>query len=317
MCGVRSFVIGGAGFIGSHVVDLLVRRGAVTVFDNLSTGKVHFIQEHLTSGEVVLVRGDCGDLPALAGAMRGHDVVLHFAANPEARLGLVDTRLDLEQGTIATYNALEAARLGGVGRFLFASSGTVYGNVADACGELDLGRMPISFYGASKLAGESLLGAYAECFGITGYICRFGNVVGPRSTHGVILDFCRKLKSHPEYLDVLGDGDQSKPYLHVTDCAKGILHVLEHSRLDNPAIYNISPGDVTTVRQIAELVVAASPHKGARIELGDTPQGWAGDVPRSRMKPDKLTALGFSVGHGSNEAVRVAVNEVVREVFRA
>jgi UDP-glucose 4-epimerase len=177
--------------------------------------------------------------------------------------------------------------------------------------------MPISFYGASKLAGESLLGAYAECFGITGYICRFGNVVGPRSTHGVILDFCRKLQSHPEYLDVLGDGDQSKPYLHVTDCAKGILHVLEHSRLDNPAIYNISPGDVTTVRQIAELVVAASPHKGARIELGDTPQGWAGDVPRSRMKPDKLSALGFSVGRGSNEAVRVAVNEVVREVFRA
>ena len=313
---MRAFVIGGAGFIGSHVVDLLVRRGPVTVFDNLSVGKIDFIESHLASGHAVLARGDCADLPALTDAMRGHDVVLHLAANPEARLGLVDTRLDLEQGTVATYNALEAARLSGVGRFLFASSGTVYGNVGEACGELDLGRLPISLYGASKLAGESLLGAYAECFGIAGYICRFGNVVGSRCTHGVILDLCNKLKSHPEYLDVLGDGDQAKPYLHVTDCAKGILHVLDGATHENPAVYNLTPADVTTVRHIAELVVAASPYNAARIELGDTRQGWAGDVPRSRMSPDKLTALGFRVGYTSDEAVRVAVTEVAREVFR-
>src|SRR5580704_16224528 len=222
---MRSFVVGGAGFIGSHLVDLLVERGPVTVYDNLSVGKRAFIAGHLASGRAQLIEKDALDLDALVAASRGHDVVFHLAANPEARWGLERTRLDLEQGTIATYNALEAARLSKVTRFVFSSSGTVYGNIADACGEMDLGHLPISLYGASKLAGEALLSAYVECFGLTGFICRFGNVEGPRGTHGAILDFCKKLKAHPEFLDVLGDGRQAKPYLHVTDCVAGILFV--------------------------------------------------------------------------------------------
>jgi UDP-glucose 4-epimerase len=313
---VRVFVVGGAGFIGSHLVDLLVQRGTVTVFDNLSVGKTDFIKEPLASGKATLVRGDALDLEALTAAMRDHDVVFHLAANPEARWGLERTRLDLEQGTIATYNALEAARLMGVKRFLFASSGTVYGNVSEPCGELDLGHLPISLYGASKIAGEALLAAYAECFGITGYITRFGNVVGGRGTHGAILDFCKKLKAHPEYLDVLGDGAQAKPYLHVTDCAAGMLHVLDNAKPDNyPAIYNLAPADVTSVKRIAELVVAASPYKTARIEFGKAAQGWAGDVPKSRVKPEKLAELGFKVRYTSDDAVALAVQQVAREVF--
>jgi UDP-glucose 4-epimerase len=312
---VRSFVIGGAGFIGSHLVDRLVERGHVTVYDDLSAGKEAFLRAALATGTARLVRGDALDLASLSQAMRDHDIVFHLSANPEARWGLERTRLDLEQGTIATYNALEAARTTGVRTFVLASSGTVYGNVEQPCGETDLGRLPISLYGASKLAGEAMLAAFAECFAIEGTIGRFGNVVGPRATHGAILDFCRKLKATPERLEVLGDGRQAKPYLHVSDCVAGLLWMVDHAGAENPAICNIAPSDVTSVATIAELCVAASPNPQARIEYGTSPQGWPGDVPRSRLKPDKLAGLGFRVSHTSTQAVALAVAEITREVF--
>jgi UDP-glucose 4-epimerase len=317
---MRSFVVGGAGFIGSHLVELLVERGPVTVFDDMSVGQRAFIEGPLASGRAKLVLGDARELGPLEAAMRGHDVVFHLAANPEARWGLERTRLDLEQGTIATYNALEAARLNDVKRFVFSSSGTVYGNRADPCGEMDLGHLPISLYGASKFAGEAMIAAFVECFGLEGFICRFGNVVGPRGTHGAILDFCKKLKQHPEYLDVLGDGRQAKPYLHVTDCVAGLLFVLDNAATtagERPAVYNLAPPDATTVKRLAELCVAASPNPGARIDYWTSPQGWPGDVPRSLIKPDKLAALGFRVRLTSDDAVRMAVAEVSREVFGA
>ncbi len=314
---MRSFVIGGAGFIGSHLVDRLVERGPVTVYDDMSVGKREFIGTHLASGQARLVVGNALDLPALTAAMQGHDVAFHLAANPEARWGLERTRLDLEQGTIATYDALEAARLNGVKKFVFSSSGTVYGNVSEACAEGDLGHLPISLYGASKFAGEAMVSAFVECFGVEGFICRFGNVVGPRGTHGAILDFCKKLQATPARLEVLGNGRQAKPYLHVTDCVAGLLFVLDHAKGEKPAIYNLAPPDATSVTRIAELCVAASPNKSAKIEYGTDPQGWPGDVPRSLIKPDKLAALGFRVRHTSDEAVKLAVAEVAREVFGA
>jgi len=312
---MRSFVIGGAGFIGSHLVDLLIRRGPVTVYDNMSIGKRAFIESPLQTGKASLVEGDVLDLSRLTEAMREQDVVFHLAANPEARWGLERTRLDLDQGTIATYNALEAARVNGVGRFVFSSSGTVYGDTAEPCAEMDLGRLPISLYGASKLAGEALIAAFAECFSIRGFICRFGNVVGDRGTHGAIVDFFKKLKAHRDYLDVLGDGRQAKPYLHVTDCVAGLLFVLDTSTGENPGVYNLAPADTTSVKQIAELCVAASPYAGAEIRYGTTLQGWPGDVPRSRLNPGKLAALGFRVKHSSDAALRRAVDEIAREVF--
>jgi UDP-glucose 4-epimerase len=312
---VRSFVIGGAGFIGSHLVDLLVERGPVRVYDNLSVGKPEFIASHLATGRAVLVQADALDLASLTEAMRGQDVVFHLAANPEARWGLERTRLDLEQGTIATYNALEAARLTGVGKFVFASSGTVYGSAQGACAEGDLGHLPISLYGASKFAGEAMLSAFVECFGLEGFICRFGNVVGDRGTHGAILDFCKKLKARPDTLDVLGDGRQAKPYLHVTDCAAGLLFVLDNARGERPPVFNLAPPDTTSVKRIAELCVAASPNPAARIEYGSSSQGWPGDVPRSVLNPEKLASLGFRVKHTSDEAVGLAVAQVAREVF--
>ncbi len=311
---MRSFVIGGAGFIGSHLVDRLVSRGEVTIFDNMTVGKRAFVADHLASGRAKLVVADALDLDALKAAMPGHDVVFHLAANPEARWGLERTRLDLEQGTIATYNALESARLNDIKQVVFASSGTVYGNVTHPCAETETNQLPISLYGASKLAGEALLSAYVECFGFTGTIVRFGNVVGPRGTHGAILDFCKKIKAHPEYLDVLGDGRQAKPYLHVTDCVAGVLHAFDKGE-GRLRIYNLAPPDITSVKRIAELCVKASPHKNARIEYAGGSQGWAGDVPVSRINPGKLAALGFRVRFTSDEAVDAAVREIAAEVF--
>ncbi len=312
---MRSFIVGGAGFIGSHLTDLLVERGPVTVYDNMTVGKRAFIAKHLASGAVTLVEKDALDMGALTESVKGHDVVFHLAANPEARWGLERTRLDLEQGTLATYNALEAARLAGITKFVFASSGTVYGNLATACKEGDLGHLPISLYGASKFAGEALVSAYCECFGFDGWITRFGNVVGKRGTHGAILDFCKKLKAHPDYLDVLGDGRQAKPYLHVTECAKGILYVLDNAKGEKPNVYNLSPEGYTSVTKIAEWVVAASPHKTARVEYGKSAQGWPGDVPLSLLDAGKLNALGFRLTLSSDDAVKRAIREVAAEVF--
>jgi UDP-glucose 4-epimerase len=311
---MRFFVVGGAGFIGSHLVDQLAPRGPVTVYDNLSVGKVEFIASHLESGRAKLVQADALDLPALTEAMKGHDVLFHLAANPEARWGLERTRFDLEQGTIAVYNSLEAARLNGVKKFVFSSSGTVYGNTPEPCAEQDLGHLPISLYGASKLAGEALISAFVECFKLQGYIVRFGNVVGGRGTHGAILDFNKKLKAHPDHLDVLCDGRQSKPYLHVTDCVLGLLYVLDHAP-DPLNVYNLGPSDWTSVTRIAEMCVAASPHPGARIVYSGGAQGWPGDVPVSRLVPDKLAKLGFTLRYTSDQAVEMAVKQIAREVF--
>lgn len=312
---MRAIIVGGAGFIGSHLCDRIVSEGgSVTIYDNMSVGKPAFIAAALQTGRATLEVGDALDLEHLTRAMDGHDTVFHLAANPEARWGLERTRLDLEQGTIATYNALEAARLAKVPTFVFSSSGTVYGNFSEPCGELDLGHLPISLYGASKFAGESLIASYVECFGLRGRIARFGNVVGPRGTHGAILDFCKKLASHPDYLDVLGNGAQAKPYLHVSDCVSGLLHIRAHATLPLE-VFNLAPPDTTSVRRIAGLCVAASPNPTARIDFGSGTQGWPGDVPVSRIKPDKLAAAGFKVRFSSDEAVALAVSEVAREVF--
>jgi UDP-glucose 4-epimerase len=311
---VRSFVAGGAGFIGSHLVDRLVERGPVTVFDNLSVGKREYIASHLASGAVTLVEGELLDRAAVVKAVAGHDVVFHLAANPEARWGLDNPRLDLEQGTIATWNVLDAMRETGVGSIVFSSSGTMYGETDAVCAEEDLGHLPISLYGASKFACEALVSAYVECFGLRAWIFRFGNVVGPRGTHGAALDFLKKLQASPIELEVLGDGKQAKPYVFVSDCVDGILFGLEHAQ-EKLNVFNIAPPDTTTVQRIAELCVEKSPHSTARIRYTGGDRGWPGDVPRSRIDPKKLAKLGWKTRFSSDEAVREAVTALSQEVF--
>jgi UDP-glucose 4-epimerase len=312
---MKAFIVGGAGFIGSHLADQLVARGdSVTVFDNFSVGKEAFLEGAKTSGKLTIVRGDALELDALKAAMVGHHTVFHLAANPEARWGLERTRLDLEQGTIATYNALEAARLNGVKRFIFSSSGTVYGNTQERCAEEDMKTLPISLYGASKLAGEALIAAFVECFAFHATIARFGNVVGGRATHGAIFDFYKKLKATPNQLEVLGDGTQSKPYLHVEDCARGLLYMHDHAK-EPISMYNLGPADWTSVKRIAEMVVAASPNPSAKIVYGAENRGWPGDVPKSLINPERLAKLGFRVSYTSDEAVHKSVLQVATQIF--
>ena len=310
----RALVIGGAGFIGSHLVEKLVARGPVTVLDDFSVGRRELLEGARGSGRLAIVEGDARDLDTVCQVTSDHALVVHLAANPEARWGLENTRLDLELGTITTYNALEAARRAGAKRFLFASSGTVYGDVQERCSEADLGSLPISLYGASKLASEAMISAFSECFGLDATIMRFGNVVGPRGTHGAALDFLRKLLRSPTELEVLGDGTQAKPYLHVDDCVAGMLFTLERqsSRFD---VWNLAPPDTTTVSEIAALAIRHSPYPNATIRYTGGDRGWAGDVPKSLMSPEKLGALGFRVAHTSYQAVERAVIALAKEVF--
>lgn len=314
MTAPRYTVIGGAGFIGSHLVERLIERGEVTIFDNLSVGRRDFVAQALEGTRARLVIGDALDLAELEAAVAGADVIFHLSANPEARFGLTNPRFDLEQGTIATWNVLEAARRRGVPKLVFASSGTVYGDTPHACAEGDLGALPISLYGASKLASEGLISAFSECFGLVAYILRFGNVVGPRGTHGAALDFLRKLAANGAELEVLGDGRQAKPYVFVDDCVAGMLHALDHA-LDRRNVFNIAPPDTTSVRRIAELCVQASPFPDATIRYTGGTRGWPGDVPVSRLDASKLAALGFRVRHTSDAAVEKAVQALAREVF--
>jgi UDP-glucose 4-epimerase len=311
----RILVVGGAGFIGSHLVDLLAARGDVTVLDDLSVGREAHLASALATCRVQLVVGDARDLDAVTAAMNGVGAVVHLSANPEARWALRDPRLDLEQGTIATWTVLEGMRRAGVARLLFASSGTVYGPRDGVCREEDLGELPISLYGASKLAGEAMISAWVECFGLRASILRFGNVVGPRGTHGVALDLLRKLAASPGELEVLGDGRQSKPYLHVEDCARAMVRVLD----DGPGpldVFNLAPDGATPVAAIAAACVAASPYPGARLRFTGGAKGWPGDIPRSLMSGARIEeVLGLRLDRTSDEAVLDAVLALAREVF--
>src|SRR5579883_2455459 len=223
--GARCFITGAAGFIGSNLADRLLSLGHEVVgFDNLSTGQERFLENALPRPGFRLVRGDLLDFDALAAAMNGCDIVFHLAANADVRFGTNHPRRDLDQNTVATWNVLEAMRGQGIRRIAFSSTGSVYGEASVIPTPEDC-PFPVqtSLYGASKLAGEGLLAAYAEGCGMTTTVFRFVSILGPRYTHGHVVDFMRQLLSHPDRLTILGDGKQRKSYLHVADCVSAIL----------------------------------------------------------------------------------------------
>lgn len=314
MTKVKAFVTGGAGFIGSHLVDRLVKESAqVTIYDNLSIGQRRFVQRHLDIGAARLVVADLLDMDTLAEHLRDCDVVFHLAANPEARWGIANTRLDLEQETLVTYNVLEVMRCNGVRQIVFASSGTVYGEVSSPVDE-DYGPLfPISLYGAGKLACEALISAFVGTFGLQGWIFRFGNVVGPRGTHGAVVDFIAKLRQNPRELEILGNGEQQKPYLHIYDCVDGMLYGYHHA--NEPLNYfNLGPPDTTRVRQLAEFLISEIGLESVQLRFTGGDRGWPGDVPRSFLKVDKMAALGWQTRYSSDEAARFAIRDMVAEL---
>ena len=220
-------IVGGAGFIGSHFTDRLLedpKSPRSRYIDNFSSGREWHYEHHLSDPRLSIVRGDVGDLTALTSAMAGHDVVIHLASNPDIARAANEPEIDFYQGMLLTNNVVEAMRRAGVGRLLYASGSGVYGEIGSTEANEDFGPLvPVSTYGASKLAGEALISSYCHMFGLSARVFRFGNVVGPRQTHGVGLDFVRRLKADPLQLGILGDGKQSKSYIHVYDVVAAVL----------------------------------------------------------------------------------------------
>lgn len=308
----KCIVTGGAGFIGSHLVDKLIDKGNfVTAYDNLSSGKKQFIERHLDKNNFTFVEADLLDLERVKKEIKDHDVIFHIAANPFVRLGEKQTRLDLEQGAIATYNILESMRLNGIKKMIFSSSSVVYAETPDiAIPETYGPTLPISFYGAGKLAGEGLISAFCGTFDFQAWIFRFANVVGSRGTHGVIVDFIDKLRKNPKELEILGDGNQQKPYLHVSDVVDGMLFGFEHSN-DQINLFNLGCDSNTTVTRTAEMVVDEMGLKNVRFKYTGGKRGWKGDVPRFQLDVSKIKKLGWKENYTSDEAVRKAIKEIL------
>ncbi|MCI4340083.1 MAG: NAD-dependent epimerase/dehydratase family protein [Thermoplasmata archaeon] len=303
-------VTGGAGAIGAVLVRALLARGLeVRVIDNFSSGRREHLPDPKVSHGLSVHRADIRHLGEFESVCRGAGSIWHLAANPDIRLGTEQPQLDLEHGTIGTSNVLEAARRADVPHVLFSSSSVVYGYPTRFPTPEDYGPLfPQSLYGASKLASEGLLSAYAGCFGTTATIFRFANIIGPTMTHGVIYDFFEKVRRTPDRLEVLGDGHQSKSYLRVEDCVAAMLVGAERGSAIVEA-YNLGTVDRTSVKEIAERVVAATGGR-ARIEFTGGERGWAGDIPQQHLAIERITALGWKPQWGSTAAVERTVGEL-------
>lgn len=310
----HSFVTGGAGFIGSHLIDrLLADGGAVTAYDNLVSGTEANLGQALANERFRFVRGDLLNSEKLQSAMSGCDVVWHLGANTDIPGGNRVTDLDLKNCTVSTRNVLEAMRANGIDRMAFASSACVYGDappqrLAESFGPLH----PINLYGAGKLACEGLISAYCHLFGMRAWMFRFANVVGARMSHGVIFDFIRKLRDDPMVLEILGDGNQEKPYFLVEDCIEGMLCAFRNSN-GQYDVFNLGCESSTKVTQIARIVGQEMGLTDVRFAYAGGRRGWAGDVPVIHFNIEKMKALGWRPRYSSDEAVREAARRLLSE----
>ena len=311
----KILVTGGAGFIGSHIVDSLMKNECeVVVFDNLSSGKMEFIDHHLNKTNFSLIEGDLLNTDEIDMACNGIDFVYHVAANPDVRLGTVDTKVHFDQNITATYNLLEAMRKNDVANIAFTSTSTVYGEATIIPTPEDYGPLvPISLYGASKLACEALITSYSHTFDMHSWIFRFANIVGDRGTHGIIVDFINKLKNNPGQLEILGDGRQSKSYLHISDCVDAIMFTIDHiNEIVN--IFNIGSEDTIDATGIAGIVVAEMGLKDVEFSYTGGRRGWKGDVPQMLLAVDKVKELGWSPSYTSSNSVRDTARALIDSV---
>jgi UDP-glucose 4-epimerase len=317
--GESFFIVGGAGFIGSHFADQLLTTGRarrVTLYDNFSSGRAWHYEDHAGDPRLRVVRADVHDFAALRGAMAGHDTVIHLASNPDIARAVTEPDIDFREGTELTHLVVEAMRQTGTRHVLYASGSGVYGDLGETEAREDHGPLvPVSTYGASKLAGEALIASYAHMFDLRGRAFRFGNVVGRRQTHGVGFDFVRRLLRDPTRLRVLGDGRQSKSYVWVGDVVDAVL--LARETCDRPfEAFNIATGDYITVTDIADLACAClglSP-RAVRYEYTGGDRGWKGDVPVIRLCTDKIRCLGWRPTRTCAEALREAMAAMLADL---
>jgi UDP-glucose 4-epimerase len=311
-----ALVTGGAGFIGSHLVDRLVEEGwSVTVLDNFSTGRFQNIENAFKTGRLRIIMGDAKTVDLLS-EEGGVEYVFHFAANPDVRE--TSPSIHFQENVVATFNMLEYARKAGVRMFVFASSSTVYGDASKIPTPEDYGPLkPISFYGAAKLAAEGLVSSYCYTFGMTGVSLRLANVVGPRLTHGVIHDFINKLLQNPGRLEILGDGSQRKSYIWVGDCVEAVLHVSKILETPGYEVYNIGSDDWIAVSEIADMIAESMGLSSVeKVFTGgvENGRGWIGDVKLMNLDISRIKATGWRPMHASREAVKLSIDARLREL---
>jgi len=310
-------VTGAAGFLGSHIVDALMVSGCRVVgIDNLSSGTMENLRTWLDHPSFSFIRGDLKHESDWCLAFRGADVVFHFAANPEVRISSVRPRVHFDENVVATFNVLEVARRFDVKALVFASSSTVYGDPEIVPMPEDHPKKPVSIYGASKLACEVLVETYHRLYGLRALILRYANIVGPRLTHGVIVDFIRKLKANPKRLEILGDGTQKKSYMHVEDAVSATLHLLRALLRDSFSCeaFNVGSEDWINVVRIADIIVEEMELSNVRYVFKPmTPdgRGWPGDVKLMLLDISKLKATGWKPSMNSEEAVRKTVRALL------
>ncbi len=311
----RVLVTGAAGFIGSHLTDRLLDMGAEVVgYDNLSGGNMDFLTEAMGNSRFSFIKGDVLDTSALTDAIKGIDIVFHLAANPDVRLGERDSRVHFRQNVEATQNVIEVMRQSGVRNIVFTSTSTVYGEADMIPTPESYGpTIPISLYGASKLASEAMISSFCHTYDMRAVIYRFANVVGPRSTHGVTYDFVNKLRKDPNKLVILGNGRQKKSYTHIHDTIDAIIFGVENGR-DRVEIFNMGSEDYIDVVKVADIVTGVMGLKNVEYEFTggvDGGAGWKGDVKVMQLSIEKLKKMGWRPKYDSAESVRLTAESIV------
>ncbi len=306
--GKEVIVTGGAGFIGSHVVDRMLSAGAkVTVVDNMRTGQSYVIDEHRKKPNYSFLELDILNLEGLSDSFKGKDFIFHLAANADVRGGIENTKVDLDFNTIGTYNVLEAMRRNDVKGLAFSSSAAVYGIQKTFPIREDALKVQNSLYGASKLAGEALTEAFCEYYGITASMYRFVSVIGERYTHGVMIDFYHKLRKDPSRLEILGNGKQKKSFMHVDDCVDGIMAGIDGTKSGAEA-YNLGQDYTIDIDKTADIITDEMGLKDVRYEHTGGEAGWVGDQPTVLLSTDKMRALGWEP--------KVSIEDGIRRTIR-
>ena len=302
---MKVLVTGGAGFIGSHIVDRLIERGdEVVVYDNMSTGLEDFISQHFKNHRFKLVHGDILDLERLTKEMKGIDIVFHLAAHADVRSGFIDHKIDIEQNLMGTINVLEAMKINGVKKIAFSSTSSVYGDATIIPTPENYPFCPTSLYGSSKASAETYIATFCEYYDMTAYIFRFVSWVGERYTHGLVFDFLSKLKKDPITLHILGDGTQKKSYLYVNDGVDAIFTVIDKAK-EKMNIYNLGNDEIIDVTDSAKVIIGEAGYKNVRLTYEGGDKGWVGDNKYVLLDTKKLQSLGWKAGKDTREGLRI------------